>query len=243
MSSTKTALVTGANRGIGQEIARQLAQAGHEVWLGSRDPARGKEAAAVLRAEGFRAHVLPLDVTDDASVAGAARLLAEQTDHLDVLVNNAGVATGAFSYTPTDEPIANVKDIYEVNVFGPIRVTQAFVPLLKAAGEAQVIMLSSELGSLGALLDPENEFYGVNLLGYNSSKTALNAATVAFAKALEPSGIRVNAVDPGYTATDMNGNTGYRSVAQAAEVPLALATGKISGTSASFLNHNGNLAW
>ncbi|MFT3886545.1 MAG: SDR family NAD(P)-dependent oxidoreductase [Arachnia sp.] len=149
----------------------------------------------------------------------------------------------AFAYTPTDEPIANVKDIYEVNVFGPIRVTQAFVPLLKAAGSAEVIMLSSELGSLGALLDPENEFYGVNLLGYNSSKTALNAATVAFAKALEPFGIRVNAVDPGYTSTEMNGNTGYRSVAQAAEIPLAIATGRMDGVSAAFLNHNGRLGW
>ncbi|MGV3548400.1 SDR family NAD(P)-dependent oxidoreductase [Rhizobium sp.] len=243
MTTNKTALVTGANRGIGLEIARQLAQAGHEVWLGSRDAKRGEEAAAALRAEGFAAHVLQLDVTDDASVAEAARLLTEQTDHLDVLVNNAGVATGGFAYTPADEPIANVKDIYEVNVFGPIRVTQAFLPLLKAAGAAQVIMLSSELGSLGALLDPANEFYGVNLLGYNSSKTALNAATVAFAKALEPAGIKVNAVDPGYTNTEMNGNTGYRSVAEAAGVPLAIATGRMDGVSAAFLNHNGRLAW
>lgn len=243
MTSNKTALVTGANRGIGQEIARQLAQAGHEVWIGSRDAGRGEEAAAALRAEGFKAHVLPLDVTDDRSVAEAARLLGQQVDHLNVLVNNAGVATGGFSFGPADEPIANVKDIYEVNVFGPIRVTQAFVPLLKSAGSAQVIMLSSELGSIGSLLDPENEFYGVNLLGYNSSKTALNAATIAFAKALEPFGVKVNAVDPGYTATDMNGNTGYRTVAQAAEIPLALATGKMAGTSAAFLNHNGNLAW
>jgi NAD(P)-dependent dehydrogenase (short-subunit alcohol dehydrogenase family) len=243
MTTNKTALVTGANRGIGQEIAYQLAQAGHEVWLASRDAGRGEEVAAALRAEGFNAHVLPLDVTDDASVTEAVRLLSEQTDHLDVLVNNAGIATGAFTYTPTDEPIANVKDIYEVNVFGPIRVTQAFVPLLKAAESAEVIMLSSELGSLGALLDPRNEFYGVNLLGYNSSKTALNAATVSFAKALEPFGIRVNAVDPGFTATDMNGHAGYRSVKQAAEIPLALANGAMNGVTAGFLNHNGTLGW
>lgn len=100
MTSTKTALVTGATRGIGHEIARQLAEAGHDVWLGSRDPARGETIAAALRAEGFNAHVLPLDVTDDESVADAARRLSEQTDHLDVLVNNAGVATGGFSFTP-----------------------------------------------------------------------------------------------------------------------------------------------
>jgi len=242
MTKTKTALVTGATRGIGHEIARQLAETGHEVWLGSRDAARGETVAAALRAQGFKAHVLPLDVTDDASVAEAARLLARQTDHLDVLVNNAGIAQG-FTYAPDVEPLSNLKDVYEVNVFGPIRVTQAFIPLLKAAQGAQVVMLSSELGSLTALLDPENEFYGINSLSYNSSKTALNAATVSFAKALEASGIKVNAVDPGFTATDMNGHAGYRSVAQAAEIPLALANGAMDGISAAFLNHNGRLGW
>jgi NAD(P)-dependent dehydrogenase (short-subunit alcohol dehydrogenase family) len=242
MTTTKTALVTGANRGIGHEIARQLAEAGHEVWLGCRDEKRGEEAAAKLRALGLKAHVLPLDVTDDASVAEAAKSLAAQTGKLDVLVNNAGVAQG-FDNAPADEPIANVKDVYEVNVFGPIRVTQAFIPLLKAASGAQVVMISSELGSITALLDPASEFYGANSLGYNSSKTALNAATISFAKALEPFGIKVNAVDPGFTATDMNGHVGYRSVAQAAEIPLALATGGMNGISAGFLNHNGRLGW
>jgi NAD(P)-dependent dehydrogenase (short-subunit alcohol dehydrogenase family) len=242
MTTNRTALVTGANRGIGHEIARQLAEAGHEVWLGSRELSRGEEAAAALRAKGLKTHVLPLDVADDGSVAEAARLLAEQTDHLNVLVNNAGIAQG-FTYAPDVEPLANVKDVYEVNLFGPIRVTQAFIPLLKAASGAQVIMLSSELGSLTALLDPENEFYGINSLSYNSSKTALNAATVSFAKALEPFGIKVNAVDPGFTATDMNGHSGYRNVAQAAEIPLALVTGRMDGVTAAFLNHNGRLGW
>lgn len=242
MTTNKNALVTGATRGIGHEIARQLAEAGHEVWLGSRDAGRGEEVAAGLRAKGFRIHVLPLDVADDRSVVEAARLLAEQTDHLNVLVNNAGIAEG-FTYTPDVEPMNNVKAVYEVNLFGPIRVTQAFIPLLKAASGAQVIMLSSELGSLTNLLDPDNEFYGINSLSYNSSKTALNAATVSFAKALEPFGIKVNAVDPGFTATDMNGHAGYRSVAQAAEIPLALAAGRMDGVSAAFLNHNGRLDW
>lgn len=242
MTTTKTALVTGATRGIGHEIARQLAETGHEVWLGSRDEKRGEEAASKLRAKGYKVHALPLDVTDDASVVEAARLLAEKTDHLDVLVNNAGIAQG-FDNAPDEEPISNVKDVYEVNVFGPIRVTQAFVPLLKAASGAQVVMISSELGSITALLDTGSEFYGANSLGYNSSKTALNAATISFAKALEPHGIKVNAVDPGFTATDMNGGTGYRSVAQAAEIPIALANGKMNGVTAAFLNHNGTLGW
>jgi NAD(P)-dependent dehydrogenase (short-subunit alcohol dehydrogenase family) len=242
MKTTKTALVTGANRGIGHEIARQLADSGYEVWLGSRDEKRGEEAAAKLRANGHKVHVLPLDVTDDASVAEAAKSLAAQTGKLDVLVNNAGIADG-FDYTPEVEPIANVKQVYEVNVFGPIRVTQAFVPLLKAASGAQVVMISSELGSISALLDAGSEFYGINALGYNSSKTALNAAVISFAKALEPHGVKVNAVDPGFTATDMNGGQGYRTVAQAAEIPVALANGQMNGITAAFLNHNGTLGW
>jgi len=242
MTTTKTALVTGGNRGIGHEIARQLAETGHEVWLGSRDEKRGEEAAEKLRANGHKVHVLPLDVTDDASVAQAAKSLAAQTGKLDVLVNNAGIAEG-FDFEPASEPINNIKQVYEVNVFGPIRVTQAFVPLLKAASGAQVVMISSELGSITALLDTGSEFYGANSLGYNSSKTALNAATISFAKALERHGIKVNAVDPGFTATDMNGGTGYRSVAQAAEIPIALANGKMNGVTAAFLNHNGTLGW
>lgn len=242
MTTTKTALVTGANRGIGHEIARQLARAGHEVWLGCRDDKRGEEAAASLRAQGFKVHALQLDVTDDASVAAAAKSLAAQTGKLDVLVNNAGIAQG-FEFQPASEPINNIKQVYEVNLFGPIRVTQAFIPLLKAASGARIVMISSELGSISALLDPENEFYGINSLSYNSSKTALNAAVISFAKALEADGIKVNAVDPGFTATDMNGHTGYRSVEQGAEVAVKLALDGMNGLTAGFVNHNGRLGW
>lgn len=242
MTTTKTALVTGANRGIGHEIARQLAESGHEVWLGSRDETRGEQAAARLRADGHKAHVLKLDVADDASVAAAAKSLAAQIGKLDVLVNNAGIAQG-FEFQPASEPMNNIKQVYEVNLFGPIRVTQAFVPLLKAASGARVVMISSELGSISALLDPENEFYGINSLSYNSSKTALNAAVISFAKALEADGIKVNAVDPGFTATDMNGHTGYRSVEQGAEVAVKLALDGMNGLTAGFVNHNGRLGW
>jgi len=242
MTKTKTAVVTGANKGIGFEIARRLAAEGYRVWLGARDRDRGEAAAAKLTAQGLDAHWLELDVTDDRSAASAAEKLAAQTGTLDVLVNNAGIADG-FGISPLEEPIEITKKVYEVNVFGPIRVTQAFMPLLKASGDGRIVMMSSELGSLQLLLDPENEFYAVNALGYNSSKSALNAATVSIAKAAEPFGIKVNAADPGYTATEMNGNSGYRTVEQAAEVAVKLATLGEDGPTAGYFNHNGVLPW
>lgn len=242
MTRIKTAVVTGANKGIGFEIARRLASEGYRVWLGARDQSRGEAAAVRLKAEGFDAHWLELDVTNDSSVAAAAKALAGQTGTLDALVNNAGIADG-FGISPLDEPIGITKSVYEVNVFGPIRVTQAFLPLLKASGAGRIVMMSSELGSIQSLLDPDNEFYAVNALGYNSSKSALNAATVSFAKAAEPFGIKINAADPGYTATEMNGNSGYRTVEEAAEVAVKLATLGEDGPTAGYFNHNGVLPW
>ena len=242
MTDTKTAVVTGANKGIGFEIARRLAAEGYRVWLGARDRGRGEAAAAKLRAQGLDAHWLELDVTDDRSTTSAAEKLAAQTGTLDVLVNNAGIADG-FGISPLEEPIEITKRVYEVNVFGPIRVTQAFMPLLKASKAGRIVMMSSELGSIQSLLDPGNEFYAINALGYNSSKSALNAATVSIAKAAEPFGIKVNAADPGYTATEMNGNSGYRTVEQAAEVAVKLATLGEDGPTAGYFNHNGVLPW
>lgn len=242
MTKQKTALITGANRSIGYEIARRLATEGYRVWLGSRDVGRGEEAAKKLRDQGLDVHVLQLDVTSDQSVASAIAELSRQTDHLDALVNNAGIAE-SFTHQPFDEPIEVVKAVYEVNTFGPIRLTQAALPLLKASGAGRVVMLSSELGSLNSLLDPENQFYGINALGYNSSKTALNAVTVSLAKAAEPFGIKINAADPGYTATDMNGHTGYRTVEQAAEAPVRLATLGPEGPTAGYFFDDQTLSW
>lgn len=242
MTKQKTALITGANRSIGYEIARRLATEGYRVWLGSRDVGRGEDAAKKLRDQGLDVHVLQLDVTSDQSVASAIAELSRQTDHLDALVNNAGIAE-SFTHQPFDEPIEVVKAVYEVNTFGPIRLTQAALPLLKASGAGRVVMLSSELGSLNSLLDPENQFYGINALGYNSSKTALNAVTVSLAKAAEPFGIKINAADPGYTATDMNGHTGYRTVEQAAEAPVRLATLGPDGPTAGYFFDDQTLPW
>ena len=167
--------------------------------------------------------------------------VAQEDGRLDVLIANAGVPGGRAH--PTEQSLDEIRHVYEVNVFGAIRLIQAFTPLLKAAGLAAIVNVSSELSSLGSLSDPQGEFYGVNILGYNSSKTALNAVTVSFAKALAPFGIRVNSADPGYTATDFNGHTGYRTVEQAANIIVQLATSDDAAQTGMFLNDRRALPW
>jgi len=235
MSTRKTALITGANKGIGREIARQLGQKGYQVWLGCRDLERGEQAAADLRKEGLDAQVLALDVTNDVSVKAAAEAFGKTNDTLDVLVNNAGVATGGYT-APSQASLDDMRALYEVNVFGPVRVTQAFVPFLRKAGQGRIVMMSSSLGSIGEQLDMTSGTYGVNLLGYNSSKSALNMITVSFAKELAAQGIKVNAANPGYVATDLNDNQGYRTVEQGAAVAVHLATLGPMGPTAGFFN-------
>jgi NAD(P)-dependent dehydrogenase (short-subunit alcohol dehydrogenase family) len=240
--SGKTVLITGANKSIGFETARQLGRLGYRVWLGSRDGERGSAAADRLAAEGYDVRPLAIDVGSDESVGAAAAAVAQADGRLDALVNNAGIP-GQSRVPPSRQPLDDIRAVYETNVFGPIRVTQAFLPLLKAAGDANIVMVSSGLGSLGWLSDPANQFYGVNILGYNSSKTALDAVTVSFAKELAPDGIRVNAADPGYTATDFNGHTGYRTVEQAASGIVWLATLDASGPTGGFFFEEERVPW
>jgi len=235
MSTRKTALITGANKGIGREIARQLGHKGYSVWLGSRDAERGEKAAADLRKEGLDAQVLALDVTSDASVKAAAVTYGKANDTLDVLVNNAGVATGGYA-APSQASLDDMRAVYEVNVFGPVRVTQAFVPFLRKAGQGRIVMMSSSLGSISEQLDMTGGTYGVNLLGYNSSKSALNMITVSFAKELATHGIKVNAANPGYVATDLNDHQGYRTVEQGAAIAVHLATLGPMGPTAGFFS-------
>ena len=235
MSTRKTALVTGANKGIGREIARQLGHKGYSVWLGCRDAERGERAAADLRKEGLDAHALALDVTSDVSVKAAASTFAKSSDSLDALVNNAGVATGGY-VAPSAASLDDMQALYEVNVFGPVRVTQAFLPFLRKADQGRIVMMSSSLGSIAEQLDMTSGTYGVNLLGYNSSKSALNMITVSFAKELAAHGIKVNAANPGYVATDLNDNQGYRSVEQGATIAVHLATLGPMGPTAGFFN-------
>ncbi|RJT42391.1 SDR family NAD(P)-dependent oxidoreductase [Mesorhizobium waimense] len=242
MTTTKSAVVTGANKGIGREIAQRLATMGFKVWLGARDAERGMAAAQELRAEGLDVRWLELDVTQDESVAAAAKAVSAESPSLDVLVNNAGVAIN-YELPPSEQLLADIQATYDVNVFGPIRVTQAFLPLLLAAPAARVVMVSSSTGSIGRALDSSSPNQSVNLMGYGSSKTALNAITVAFARELAPQGVKVNAAAPGYTATDLNGHRGHRTVQQAAEIIIRLATLDADGPNAGYFNDDGPLPW
>lgn len=244
------ALVTGANKGIGLQIAKELAARGFTVLVGARDIERGEAAAKAL---GGRARALQLDVTSAASIAAAAAHIQSELGRLDVLVNNAAIATVARPDLSFEEILANgrpslaslddVRSVFETNVFGVIAVTQAMLPLLREAPAGRVVNVSSEVGSLTLQLDPNNPFRGILSVGYCPSKTALNAVTVAFAKELETTRVKVNAACPGFTATDLNRFRGTRSVEQAAREPVRLALLDSSGPTGSFSNEEGPLPW
>jgi NAD(P)-dependent dehydrogenase (short-subunit alcohol dehydrogenase family) len=236
---TTTALITGANKGLGFETARQLAADGWTVFVGARDPERGRTAAETLLAEGGDARLVPLDVTDDVSVAAAVEAVASQTDHLDVLVNNAGIIgshAGALETGPADFIAC-----FGVNLLGPVRVTRAFLPLLRGAELPRVVMVSSGMGSLAVTTDPGRLESGIVSLVYPSSKAALNMVTTQYAKALP--GWKVNAVDPGYTATDLNGQTGRKSVAEGARAIVAMARVGADGPTGGFFDDLGPVPW
>ena len=242
MAAAQSALVTGANKGIGREVVRRLAAEGFSVWLGARDAGRGTRAANELRAEGLDVQWVEIDVTRDESVAAAVRSLSRQCSHLDVLINNAGIALN-YDRPPSEQIIGDIRATYEVNVFGAIRVTQAFLPLLLAAPSARIVMVSSYSASLGRAADRTSPSFSVNMLGYGSSKAALNAITVSFAKELAPRGVLVNAAAPGYTATDLNAHKGHRTVQQAAGIVVRLATLGADGPTGGYFDDDGAVPW
>jgi NAD(P)-dependent dehydrogenase (short-subunit alcohol dehydrogenase family) len=231
--TTKTALVTGANKGIGLEIARGLRALGMDVLLGARDPIRGKEAADAIGAT-----AIELDVTDEASIARAAA----SVDVLDVLVNNAGVLLERGA-PPSATPMPLLLDTFAVNVFGVVAVTNAFLPALRRAPAARIVNLGSGLGSLTFASTPGHVYALNTLLAYNSSKSALSAVTLSFANELRSTAIKVNVADPGYCATDLNAHSGPRTAAQGAVAALRLATLPADGPTGGFFDDEGEVPW
>lgn len=238
----RVALVTGANKGIGLEIARQLGRAGVTVLLGARDAGRGDAATERLRHEGLEAHSLRLDVTDAASVRDAAASIAADHTRLDILVNNAGI-NDPEDGPPTLASLDAVRHVFETNFFGALAVTQAMLPLLRKSPSGRIVNMSSSLGSLTLNGDASSEYYAARLIGYNASKAALNMLTVQLGEELRDSSIVVNAVCPGYVRTDLNGNTGYLSPPEAAATPVRLALLRRDRPTGRFLNAEGAVPW
>jgi NAD(P)-dependent dehydrogenase (short-subunit alcohol dehydrogenase family) len=238
----KTALVTGANKGIGLETARQLGKAGFLVFLGARNPKLGEAAAAGLRAEGLDVRFVELDLDRRETIALAAEAIGKNGAGLDVLVNNAGVVDAADG-PPSSADIRAVQRLMEVNFIGTLAVTQAMLPLLREAPAARIVNLSSGLGSLTWNGDPTWDFAAVKLLGYNASKAAVNMLTVQLAYELRNTAIKVNAANPGYTATDMNGNSGNQTLEEGAAEPVRLALLGEDGPTGGFFDTSGPNPW
>jgi NAD(P)-dependent dehydrogenase (short-subunit alcohol dehydrogenase family) len=224
-----TTLITGGNKSLGFETARRLIEAGQTVWIGARDESRGRTAA-----EQLGARFVQLDVTDDESIAAAAATIAAEGG-LDVLINNAGVVGPRVA--PEDMTGADILATYDTNVFGIVRMTTAFLPILRESSAPAIINVTSGLGSFATVNDPSNTASGFVIPMYCSSKAAVNMLTVQYAKAFPD--IRINAADPGYTATDFNGHSGSQTVTEGTDAVVGLALQGADGQTGTVVNRDG----
>jgi NAD(P)-dependent dehydrogenase (short-subunit alcohol dehydrogenase family) len=239
-NNEKVALVTGANKGIGKAIARGLARDGFVVYLGARDLEKGKAAQEELRAEG-EVRVIALDVTDARSVTAARQTIELEAGQLDVLVNNAGIssAPGSRFSVPMVETAENMRAVYETNVFAVVTVTNAFIPLLLKSTAGRIVNVTSKRGSIGE----EGAWVGRPNMAYSSSKTALNAITVHYARSLAETAVKVNGAAPGHVATDFNGFRGTRTPEEGAAVAIRLAQLGSEGPSGLVFEDETQLTW
>ena len=229
-----TTLITGSNKGLGRETARRLIEEGQDVYVSARDAAAGRAAA-----EELGARFVQLDVTDDTSVTAAVERISGEAGRLDVLVNNAGIPGG---FVQAAELTADDIDrVLQTNVVGMARVTHAFLPLLAESEHPVIVNVASGLGSFGLITDPENPHYAYPSIAYSMSKAAVTMYTVQFGKAFP--NVKVNAVDPGYTATDLNGFRGEQTVEEGAEPIVRMATIGADGPTRTFQGRRGELPW
>jgi len=238
----KTALVTGANKSIGFEVARQLAQKGIYVYLGSRDLEKGKEAINKLKAMGLsNVEAIQIDVTDDNSVKNARSEIGKKIDTLDILINNAGIY-GGYPQGALDTTIEQFRVTYDANVFGVVRVTQAFIDLLKKSSEPRIVNVSSSQGSLTLHSDPSYKYFDFKGAVYLSSKSAMNMYTVVLAYELKDSIFKINAVCPGFTKTDFNGHRGTGTLEDAGKRIIKYALIDKNGPTGKFFSEENNPA-
>lgn len=241
-ANNRIALVTGANKGIGLEIARQLAQAGVSVIIGARDAERGNAAVADLSSQGLDATFVQLDVLDEASIAAAAATISDKHGRLDILVNNAGIADWTDG-VPSRASLQAVRRVVETNFFGALAVTQAMLPLLRKSRAARIVNLSSALASLAGNGDPTSPYYSAQLIGYNASKAALNMLTVQLSEEFRGTPHVVNSVSPGYVKTDLTGGNGFLTPEQGAETPVKFALLGDDAVSGRSVYADGEIAW
>lgn len=238
----KSALITGANKSIGFEVARQLAQKGIYIYLGTRDLEKGKEAVNKLKAEGLtNVEVVQLDVTNDESVKAARLEIGKKTKTLDILINNAGIY-GGYPQSALDATIEQFKAAYDANVYGVVRVTQAFIDLLKKSTEPRIVNVTSSQGSLTLHSDPSYKYYDYKGAVYLSSKSAMNMFTVVLAYELKGTAFKANAVCPGYTKTDFNGHRGTGSLEDAGKRIIKYALIDKDGPTGKYFSEENNPA-
>jgi NAD(P)-dependent dehydrogenase (short-subunit alcohol dehydrogenase family) len=237
----KIALVTGANKGIGFEVVRQLSASGCTALLGARSKALGEKAAATLKRDCFDVRFIPIDLDDPATIATAAKDIETGFGHLDILVNNAGVAA-AGDGLPSSSSLDAIERDFRVNFLGSVAVTQAMLPLLRRSSSANIVNVSSGLGSLTKSGDPAWSYVAAKFLGYAASKAALNMLTVQLAYELRGASIKVNSVDPGYTATDLNQHRGSQTIPEGAAEIIRLAL-LADGPTGTFSNAQGIVPW
>ena len=238
----KVALVTGANKGIGLEVARQLGASGVTVLVGARDRALGEAAEATLKAEGHDAQFIELDVTRSETIVDAEAKIRVQFGRLDILVNNAGIVAAGDGPPSTAQADA-IRRVLDVNFFGVLAVTQAMLPLVRTAAAGRIVMVSSGLGSITLNADPAWAFAAVKPLGYNGSKALLNMLTVQLAWELRDTAIKVNTVNPGYTATDLNGNRGTQTAAEGALEVVRQCLISADAPTGGFFETDGIVPW
>jgi NAD(P)-dependent dehydrogenase (short-subunit alcohol dehydrogenase family) len=240
----KIALITGANKGIGFETARQLGQQGVTVLVGARDVKKGEAAAEKLRQGKIDAHALTIDVSDESSIQRAAKQLASDYGRLDILVNNAGVMLDDETKQPSEQSLETWRKTFDINLFGLIATTQAFLPLLRKSDAGRIVNLSSILGSITLHAKPGSPIYdSKSHASYNVSKSAVNAYTVQLAHELKDTRIKVNAAHPGWVKTEMGGQGATMELEDGAKTSVALATLGPDGSSGAYIHMDESLPW
>lgn len=241
--STRIALITGGNKGIGLETARQLGRQGITVLIGARDQARGTEAVNALKAEKIDAHLVNLEVTDKASIASAAAAVEKQFGHLDILINNAGWLDYAGESVASGVSDDTLRKTFDINFFGLVAVTQAFLPLIKKSPAGRIVNLTSILGSIAEHADPNSSIFNAKFLAYDSSKAAVNMFTNHLAHELKGTKIKVNAAHPGWVKTDMGGANAPLELVDGAKTSVTLATLADDGPTGGYYHLGVHMRW